>query len=75
LEQHAVISGIREAHVLVLDDDGQSVTIAHRLNQLRGDPRYSSMFPQPPTVEAKNDFSKLRANFDDIASGKVIVTG
>jgi hypothetical protein len=73
LEKSAEIVGVREAVVRVRNESGQLVTLDDRIVELKNDPRYSSMFPQPERKDIKGDMEKLRENFDAIASGKIAV--
>jgi len=73
LNKCAEDTGVREAVVRVPDESGQLVTLDDRIKELRSDPRYSDIFPQPERIVAKGDMEQLTENFDAIAAGKVIV--
>jgi hypothetical protein len=73
LSESAEIMGVREAVVRVRDDSGQHVTLDERIRQLRIDPRFTALFPQPAPKVAKDDLAMLRANFERIADGSVVV--
>jgi hypothetical protein len=72
LESHAEIVGERDAVVRVRDGD-RLVTLDERISQLRRDPRFSSMFPPEAPRVPKADQGKLRANFQQIAKGEIVV--
>jgi|SRR5580704_11763734 hypothetical protein len=73
LERSAEITGVRQAVVRVPNESGQLVTLDDRIVELKSDPRYSSVFPQPERMDIKGDMEKLSENFDAIASGKIAV--
>lgn len=73
LEKSAVITGVREAVVRVPDQSGQLVTLDYRIKEMKSDPRYAALFPQPEGMVAKGDMEQLREHFNDIAAGKTVV--
>lgn len=73
LEKAAVIVGVREAVVRVPNESGQLVTLDDRIKEMKGDSRYSSMFPQPERKDIKGDMERLSENFEAIAAGRVAV--
>jgi hypothetical protein len=73
LERSAVIAGVRQGVVRVPDESGELVTLDERIRQMKSDPRYSALFPQPEATVAKQDMEQLSQNLDAIASGKVEV--
>jgi len=73
LEKSAVIAGMRQAVVRVPSETGELVTLDYRIKEMKNDPRYSALFPQPEGIVAKGDMQRIRDNFDAIAAGKVEV--
>ena len=71
LNTGARVAGDHEFSVLARDNHGDWVTLEHRLGELKADPRYAGLFPNPPRVP-RNDIAKLKANFEHIARGDVI---
>ena len=73
LEKSAVIAGVRQAVVRVPDESGELVTLDERIRQMKSDPRYSALFPQPEGRVPKGDGQRISENFDRIAAGTVEV--
>jgi hypothetical protein len=73
LEKTAVIAGVRQGVVRVPDESGELVTLDERIRQMKSDPRYSALFPQPEGRVAKGDGQRISENFEKIAAGTVEV--
>jgi hypothetical protein len=73
LEKSAVIAGVRQAVVRVPNESGELVTLDDRIKEMKKDPRYSALFPQPERMVAKGDMEQLRKNFDGIVAGRIAV--
>jgi hypothetical protein len=73
LESSAQVIGIREYAVCVSDDAGRSLSLDERIAQLKGDARYSSLFPPDPPRISRSDDEEKRKNFERIARGEVVV--
>ena len=69
LIEEAVVAGVRDACVRV---SGGSVSLDDRVEQLKLDPRFGASVPDPPKV-ARGDIERMRANFNEIAAGTVVV--
>lgn len=73
LEKSGQITGIREAVVRIPNESGELVTLDERIKEMRNDPRYSALFPQPEGIVAKGDMERISENFEAIAEGRVVV--
>jgi len=74
IEARLEIGGNRDLVVRVLDDDGRLLTIDGFLSALRNDPSYAIHFPPQPPRVSSTDHAELRANFQRIANGEVVVS-
>jgi hypothetical protein len=75
LERDAVVLATeRDCYVRLHGEDGRELSLAQRLDEMRSEPAWRGHFPAAPkAILAKNDLTKMRENFDDIALGKVVV--
>jgi len=73
LESRVQVVGVREFGVRVTDDSDRTLTLDDRLAQLKHDSPLSACFPPDPPKILRSDQAKLRANFEKIRTGEVIV--
>jgi hypothetical protein len=68
LDAEAEIEGVREPTVRC-----QGKSLDDRIAELRHDPRFAGTFPQPVCKVSKGDMASLRAQFQKVATGEVVV--
>ena len=68
LNAEAEIEGVREASVRC-----RGKSLDERIEDLRRDPSYAAIFPQPVGRVGRSDIRELTKNFDAIVSGAAVV--
>ncbi|HKU24219.1 MAG TPA: hypothetical protein VJQ54_02040, partial [Candidatus Sulfotelmatobacter sp.] len=71
LEGEAQIVG-QTACVRVLDRDGNWVMLEKRIEELKSDQRFRDSLPSPIKI-GRSDESRMRDNFDKVATGEAII--
>jgi len=72
---------VHDGMVVTPDENGKSVSLAKRLEQMRSEPRWKSQFPaakpaplgRPAPTSAGAMLTPDRSHFDEIVSGKAVV--